>query len=146
MQNFVSEIAELGTEVFVVAIKHRDGRWLYFRGSNFGEGTSEQPYSAAQFPLNHSPVDLFTWIDEQIKRLKTSSSPLLFDTVTLVRYRSQLEVEDLDTHDWRIQLQRHAVSKLTRMEIEALNLQSVEMERKLAQAPAEPDPIDDVPF
>ena len=47
----------------------------------------------------------------------------------------EMRVVDVDLeHDpsWRTELQRHAVAKLNRMEIEALSLEKYEIERRMA--------------
>lgn len=132
MANLSTEIEALSEEFYVVAAKTTEGKWVYFRGQTVNDGITDHPTKAAQFPLSHDRTQFLEWIEDQISRVRKMTNSVLMDTVTIVKINLGLEAVDVDNHDWKVELRRRAVSKLTGMEIRALELEGVEMERRLA--------------
>jgi len=135
MSDYAGEFEGKGEDCYVGAVKHKNGNWMFFRGSTASDSLADHPGRAAQFDV-HSPKEkILEFLDAQLRRQKPGT--VIADSLTLIRYRTSLEAVNVDTHEWRVELQRHGVSKLSPMEIKALRLESVEMERRLAQPPQE---------
>jgi hypothetical protein len=74
--------------------------------------------------------EIIQWMDQE--RMKIAKWANL-DSLKIVIYECTIKPIDLDDVDWRTELQRSGVKKLSVLEIEALNLVKYELERRMAQ-------------
>jgi hypothetical protein len=125
----------LKNQVYVVAIEKKDGSLGFFRLNEGGRtkattvGVTADANMARKFEIDTSKLDIIAWMD----RLKSSAAKFgNVDSIRVMVFETTLTKVDLDDIEWKTILQRNAVSKLSKIEIEALGLEKFEIERRLA--------------
>jgi hypothetical protein len=119
---------------YIIGIEHKDGSQKYLRGQ--GDGI-DNPGLAKTFAFDAPKSELIDWISK-IRIGATSSqygnslANYNLDTIRILVYTVDINPIDSDDIEWKTLLQRSALKKLLKMEIEALGLEKYEIERRLA--------------
>jgi hypothetical protein len=126
----------LKKQTYVVSIEKKDGTMAFLRltgagaGSSAVSGLTSDAGLARQFDIDTPKEEIISWVD----KAKSGMSRIAYlDSIRVMVFETNLTEISKDDIEWRTVLQRHAVGKLMRMEIEALGLEKYEIERRLAK-------------
>ena len=128
----------LRKQAYLVSVEKKDGSLVYLRlgtgESNGTLGTTTEPAFARQFNLDTPKEEILAWVNRIVSNANLSKQANI-NTLRIMLFETQLtEISVVDDYDWRQELQRNGVAKLTHMEIEALGLEKFEIERKMARS------------
>lgn len=138
----MSKTPILVTQCYIVGVKNRNGEQVYLSGATTSSYSSTAPSAASrrmlvsdpanarQFEMDYDKSSILKWLDSE--RVKISKQADL-DTLTIMLYETKTTAVPLDDPEWRAEIQRNAVSKLTNLEVEALSLEKYEIERRMAR-------------
>jgi hypothetical protein len=127
----------LKRQTYVVSVEKKDGTLAFVRKGETDTrvtiALTSDPAFANQFDLDTPKEEILDWIDQitGASAITRNANPT---TLRVMIFETQLFEISEDDYDWKVELQRNGVGKLTRAEVLALGLEKFEIERKMARS------------
>lgn len=122
---------------YLISVDKKDGSRVFLRsGTNDAKrtvATTADPAMAELFDLDVEKEIVLEMID-RARAAVILAKQLNLSSFRIMIYETSLTEVSADDYEWKLELQRNGVAKLTRLEIEALGLQKFEIERKMAKS------------
>jgi len=109
---------------YIVGVERLGGEQAYMNQTS--NGLTSDPAHARHFDIDHEKADILAWMDYERGKIAKWAN---MDTACIMLYETKITKVLADDVNWRTELQRNGVAKLSRLEIEALGLEKYEIER-----------------